>query len=144
VGTPISETHGAIDQDATVQAHNPNGDTSTTIDMVAEREAHLPGGRGVSRSVARLERRVLIPLVMGSLLGALAALYLVAGLAAVAVGAALLVVYYVIGWGPEIGAAILRGRERRRIERDVRAAIDARRPTGSGVDMTSSGRSTHA
>jgi hypothetical protein len=87
--------------------------------IMAELESHSPEGRGVRPSVVRLERRVLFPLIGAAILGTLAAVYLVAGAIGVAIAAVFMVVYYVIGWWPELAAARIRRKEHDAFEHDI-------------------------
>lgn len=81
-----------------------------------ELEQAEPEGSGPGRRVIVMERRVFIPLAIMALAGGLVALYLVGGWIAVGAGAVVLAAYYVLGWSAEIGAAILRSRERRELD----------------------------
>lgn len=69
---------------------------------------HAVEGAGPNRKVRRIELRVLIPVLIAALaVGAIVTFHF-GGWGAVVVGGALILVYYVLGWSPVIGAAVAR------------------------------------
>lgn len=124
----LDRREGASESDApTAQRRGENGPDKRRSEhdrLMGELGRHAPEGEDVSSRARRMELRVMLPLLAGSILGAVAFMYLVAGWLGVALGSVLFGLYYAIGWSPEILAAIQRRAEHERFEHIVEQTME--------------------